>query len=167
MHRCLSRKGSISTFCRTGTTTKCLGIFDFEFANPKTTRIYVATLKAGDQTPFPPLRPTRPPLRKISRAAAEAKTDDKDKKKESDKAKNADKDKGDEKKDSKYVLKDFKIDLEGIQKRIVSIPMPPVQIRWIAAGKGMGSLRDRSGAGAQRSAARRGDSTACLRPKRA
>jgi tricorn protease len=113
-----------------------LGNIDFEFANPKTTRIYVATLKAGDQSAFPPLS-DETAIKKDEPAAAEAKTDDKDKKKESDKAKNADKDKGDEKKDSKDVLKDFKIDLEGIQKRIVSIPMPPAQIRGIAAGKGM------------------------------
>jgi tricorn protease len=29
-----------------------LGNFDFEFANPKTTRVYLATLKAGDPSPF-------------------------------------------------------------------------------------------------------------------
>ena len=114
-----------------------LGNIDFEFANPKTTRIYVATLKAGDPSAFPPLSDETAIKKDEPAAAAEAKTDDKDKKKESDKAKNADKDKGDEKKDSKDVLKDFKIDLEGIQKRIVSIPMPPAQIRGIAAGKGM------------------------------
>ena len=97
----------------------------------------MATLKAGDPSPFPPLSDETAIKKDEPVPAAEAKTDDKDKKKESDKAKNADKDKGDEKKDSKDVLKDFKIDLDGIQNRIVAIPMPPSQIRGIAAGKGM------------------------------
>ena len=67
-------------------------------------------------------------------AAPDAKTDEK--KKEGDKAKTEDKEKsGDKKEPAKDMLKDFRIDLEGIQARIVAIPMPPAQIRGLAAGK--------------------------------
>ena len=111
-----------------------LGNFDFEFANPKTTRVYLATLKAGDPSPFSPLSDETAIKKDESSSASDAKTDEK--KKEGDKSKTEDKEKsGDKKELAKDVLKDFRIDLDGIQGRIVAIPMPPAQIRGLAAGK--------------------------------
>ena len=46
-------RGSISTSFPIATSTKCWAIYDFEFANPKTTRVYVVTLRADEPSPFP------------------------------------------------------------------------------------------------------------------
>lgn len=116
-----------------------LGNIDFEFANPKTTRVYVVTLRKDEASPFPAMsdeteikkeEPTEPPPTpgKVSSKGEkkpEAKEGEKDKDKES-KDKEKDKEKP----------KDFRIDLDGIQDRVVALPTDPTSIRTFLVAKG-------------------------------
>ena len=112
-----------------------LGNFDFEFANPKTTRPYLVTLRADTASPFPALsdetsikRPEPAPT------ASEA---EKDKtKKEEGKKKTEKKEEQPAEKEAKEVAKNFRIDLDGIQNRIVAFPVPAANITALNAAKG-------------------------------
>ncbi len=116
-----------------------LGNIDFEFANPKTTRVYVVTLRKDEASPFPAMsdeteikkeEATEPP-------ATPGKVSSKGEKKPE--SKEADKDKGKEAKDKdkeKEKPKDFHIDLEGIQDRVVALPTDPTVIRTFLVAKG-------------------------------
>ncbi len=110
-----------------------LGNFDFEFANPKTTRPYLVTLRADAPSPFPALS-DETAVKREEPAASET---DKDKKKEDEKKKS---DKKEEEKpsdkESKEIAKNFRIDLDGIQNRIVAFPVPPASITELNAAKG-------------------------------
>jgi len=127
-----------------------LGNIDFEFSNPKTTRIYVVTLRADEASPFQPLsdeaqikkeenkdellvppgqEPAKSKGKKRTEESKEAKSNGKD-----DKDKEKDKEK--EKKDEKEKPKEFRIDLEGIARRIVAIPIEPAVINTYLASKG-------------------------------
>jgi tricorn protease len=132
-----------------------LGNVDFEFSNPKTTRIYVVTLRADEASPFQPLSdeaqikkeenkdellvpPGKEPAKrgkaeskgkKRTEEFKEAKSNGKD-----DKDKEKDKEK--EKKDEKEKPKDFRIDLDGIAGRIVALPIEPAVINTYLASKG-------------------------------
>jgi tricorn protease len=113
-----------------------LGNIDFEFANPKTTRVYVVTLTADEPSPFPALSdevnvkseepaamaPVPESERKSSKQLPE-------KKKE---AKNEEKAVQTETKEPPRV---FRIDLEGIENRIVALTVPPAQIASFDASK--------------------------------
>ena len=112
-----------------------LGNIDFEFANPKTTRPYLVTLRADSPSPFPALSDETA----IKREEPVASESEKDKaKKEEEKNKPEEKKKEEEKseKEAKEVAKKFRIDLDGIQSRIVALPVPPASITEIAAAKG-------------------------------
>jgi tricorn protease len=117
-----------------------LGNYDFEFANPKTARVYIATLRADEPSPFPALS-DEVAIKKEEPAAAvkeeEKKPDAKEKKEKAAKESDKDKEKEDEKSkaEAKDVAKNFKIDLDGIQNRVVAIPMPPTNITTLAAAK--------------------------------
>jgi len=103
-----------------------LGNIDFEFANPKTTRVYIATLRKDEASPFPAtsdeteikkdelVEPQVPPKDAGKGAKKpESKSAERNKEKDNEKeAKDKDKDKDKEK------PKDFRIDLDGIQNRI-------------------------------------------------
>ena len=109
-----------------------LGNFDFEFANPKTSRVYIVTLRADEPSPFPALsdevsiKKEEPTAGTKEEEKGEAKVKSKEKaKKEGEKPKAEGKEAG----------KEFKIDLDGIQNRIVALPMPPSTIRTLAAAK--------------------------------
>ena len=127
-----------------------LGNVDFEFSNPKTTRIYVVTLRADEASPFQPLsdeaqikkeenkdellvppgqEPTKGKGKKRTEESKEAKSNGKD-----DKDKEKDKEK--EKKDEKEKPKEFRIDLDGIARRIVALPIEPAVINTYLASKG-------------------------------
>ena len=116
-----------------------LGNFDFDFANPKTTRPYLVTLHADAPSPFPALSDET--ALKREEAAAEASATDKEPdKKKAETKKSADKKKDGEepaKKEDKEAAKNFRIDLEGIQDRIVALPVPPASITGLAAAKGV------------------------------
>ena len=120
-----------------------LGNYDFEFANPKTARVYIATLRADEPSPFPALSDEVT----IKKEEAGSKEDEKkDEKKPETKGKNdksaneRDKEKKENeenksKAEAKDVIKNFKIDLDGIQNRIVALPMPPTNVTTLTAAK--------------------------------
>lgn len=102
-----------------------LGNVDFEFANPKTTRVYIVTLHKDEPSPFPALSDEAGAKKEEAGAREEEKTESKDKKKEEQKPKEA-----------KEPAKEFRVDLDGIQDRIVALPSPPAVMRAIGAAKG-------------------------------
>ncbi|PYV68031.1 MAG: hypothetical protein DMG97_25850 [Acidobacteria bacterium] len=118
-----------------------LGNVDFEFANPKTTRVYVVTLSKDEPSPFKAqsdeteIKKAEPgKMGAEENAAAEAKPKSGAKKKEEDKSA-ADQDKDKEKKEKEKPV-EVKVDLEGIQDRAVALPTDPAVIRAFAAAKG-------------------------------
>ena len=126
-----------------------LGNVDFEFANPKTTRIYVVTLRKDEISPFQPLSDeaqikkeepdvlVTPPTKDAGKSTG--KTEAKGKKKENEKESSStdkDKDKDKEREKEKEKPKEFRIDLEGIPGRIVALPTEPAVINTYLASKG-------------------------------
>jgi tricorn protease len=118
-----------------------LGNIDFEFANPKTTRIYVVTLRKDEPSPFPALsdeaQVKKEEATEGKESKSEGKAESKDKEKEKDKNKSKEsKDKDKEKDKEKEKAAEFHIDLDGIQNRIVALPTEPAVIGTFAAAKG-------------------------------
>ena len=122
-----------------------LGNIDFEFANPKTTRVYVVTLKKDEASPFG-VQSDETEVKKVEAEPARAEQDDasdpktqksakKDESKDADKDKGKDKDKDKDKKEKEKPV-EVKIDLEGIQDRVVAVAVDPAVIRTFAAAKG-------------------------------
>ncbi len=70
-----------------------LGNIDFEFANPKTTRVYIATLRKDEASPFPALSDETEVKKEEPAPAAEAKAESKERKRRAQKGKGKDKDK--------------------------------------------------------------------------
>jgi len=125
-----------------------LGNVDFEFANPKTTRVYVVTLTADEPSPFPALSDetkvkTEEPA--MTPPTAEPKSASKKNKQPNTPPPDADaQDRkiGNQKTEEKSVETEtkqpprvFKIDLDGIQNRIIALATPPAQIRNFDASK--------------------------------
>ncbi len=114
-----------------------LGNVDFEFANPKTTRVYVVTLKKEEPSPFAAqsdeteVKSPEPSVASEGQAGKSAKKDESKDSKDKD---GGEKDKDKEKKKEKAV--EVTIDLEGIQDRVVALPTGPAIIRSFAAAKG-------------------------------
>jgi tricorn protease len=107
-----------------------LGVYDMEFSNPKATRVYAVTLRADTPSPFAPQSDeavvTKPDERLESKPAQEQKkteaaTEAQQKKKTPEAA---------EKKEP------FRIDLDGIQNRVVALPTPADSMMELAASKG-------------------------------
>jgi tricorn protease len=121
-----------------------LGNYDFEFANPKTTRPYLITLHADAPSPFPALSDET--AIKGEEPAVEAPESEKEKakdKKAADKNKSelqkkeeAKKEAAEREKENKEVARNFHIDLEGIQNRIVALPVAPASVTGLGAAKG-------------------------------
>jgi len=116
-----------------------LGNIDFEFANPKTTRVYLVTLTADEPSPFPALsdetkaKTEEPAASGTPTPVPEAKPEGKKgKKPEAKEQKPEEKTAETEKKEPPKV---FKIDLDGIQNRIVALGVPPSVIRSFDASK--------------------------------
>jgi tricorn protease len=111
-----------------------LGNVDFDFANPKTTRVYVITLTKDEPSPFPALSDEVKVKAEEPEAAMPATGAKKGAKpsKEKEKEKPAEKE---EQTEAKEPPKEFKVDLDGIQNRIVALAVPPAVIRSIDASK--------------------------------
>src|SRR6266576_4653718 len=111
-----------------------LGNVDFEFANPKAARVYVVTLRTDEPSPFPDLSDEGAIKKEELARAAEADEGEKNqaKHKVKDKAKKEDEK---PKSDDKEPAKNFKIDLDSIQSRVVALTMPPAQIQTLGAAK--------------------------------
>jgi tricorn protease len=129
-----------------------LGNIDFEFSNPKTTRIYVMTLRQDEVSPFQPLSDetqvkkespdellTEPPQ---DHSKTGSKAEPKNKKSEprepvtAKAGANGEKDKDKDKKSEKEKPKEFRIDLDGIGNRIVALPVDPAVMGSYLASKG-------------------------------
>ena len=116
-----------------------LGNIDFEFANPKTTRVYVVTLTADEPSPFPALSDetkvkTEEPEALAGAQAAESKPGKGTKQPPNKKEQPKTEEKAVET-ESKQPPKVFKVDREGIQDRIVALAVPPAVIRNFDASK--------------------------------
>jgi len=116
-----------------------LGNFDFEFANPKTTRVYLVTLTADEPSPFPALS-DEVKVKSEEPAAAEPMPDqEKNKKNAKQTPGKKDEEKKPDEKTAETATKEppkvFKIDLDGIQDRIVALAVPPAVIRGFDASK--------------------------------
>ncbi len=111
-----------------------LGNYDFDFANPKTTRPYLVTLRADAPSPFPALSDEAAVKREVAPSETSAAAPEKDK----DKAKKPEPKKEQKKEDDKKddATKNFRIDLDGIKDRIVALPVPVASINGITASKG-------------------------------
>ena len=109
-----------------------LGNIDFEFANPKTTRVYVVTLQKDELSPFKPQSDEA----QIKKEEPAPTTESKEAGKSENKAESKEKDKDQAKEKEKEKPKEFRIDLDGIQDRIVALPIDPAVIRTVAAAKG-------------------------------
>jgi tricorn protease len=104
-----------------------LGNLDFEFVNPKTTRVYLIALQNDEPSPF-----------KLQSDEAGVKRDE-----PAPTAERAELDKTENKMDSskqqrkeKQKPKELRIDLEGIQGRVVALPTDPAVINTLSAAKG-------------------------------
>jgi tricorn protease len=118
-----------------------LGVYDLEFANPKATRVYLATLRADTPSPFAPQSDEETAPKSTPDELTEA--NEKDAKTKEPKAKDAKTkekktdgtpEKADPKADEKK--QPFRIDLEAIGNRIVALPIPPSNISELRAAKG-------------------------------
>ena len=116
-----------------------LGVYDFEFSNPKPFRIYAVTLRADTPSPFAPQSDEVEVKKPNPDEKEQVKPGEPEQKPETPKAgpktqkpeeKKAEEKKPEEKKEP------FKIDLEGIQNRIVALPTPPESMGQLGASKG-------------------------------
>src|SRR5205823_8273867 len=119
-----------------------LGNVDFEFANPKTTRVYLVTLRKDEASPLgvqsdeTEVKKTEPaPMAMEQDAATDPKSKKASKKDQTKDSTDGEKDK-DKDKDKKEKPVEVKIDLDGIQNRIIALPTDPAVIRSFAVGKG-------------------------------
>jgi len=111
-----------------------LGNIDFEFANPKTARVYVATVRADEPSPFPALSDEVTIKKEEPAPAASAKEAEKNEPKDKSKEKGK-KEEEKAKSEEKDARKEFKIDLDGLQDRVVALTVPPAQIQTLSAAK--------------------------------
>jgi len=111
-----------------------LGNIDFEFANPKTTRVYVVTLTADEPSPFPALSDEVKVKTEEPAAVAPAPESSKNVKHPPNKKEEKTEEKAAQT-ETKEPPKIFKIDLDGIQNRIVALAIPPAIIHSVDASK--------------------------------
>src|SRR5208282_2708251 len=109
-----------------------LGVYDFEFANPKAIRVYAVTLRADATSPFAPqsdeveIKKANPDEKEEAKPSTGEEKTKKPEKAESKKAGQ----KPEEKKEA------FRIDLDGIQNRVFSLPTPAESMAGLNASKG-------------------------------
>lgn len=114
-----------------------VGNIDFEFANPKTTRVYVVTLTADEPSPFPALSDEVKVKSEEPAAAGPAPETKKNSKLPPNKKPEEEPKTGEKtaQTETKEPPKVFRIDLDGIQNRIVALAVPPAVIRNLGASK--------------------------------
>jgi tricorn protease len=117
-----------------------IGAFDFEFTNPKTTRVYLLTLRTDLPSPFPALSDETEIKREAPAPAVVAPDQEKAQAKAASPAaksnpETAKKDQASSTAPSD-ALKDFRVDLDGIQDRIAALPIPPDSLTALDAAKG-------------------------------
>ena len=122
-----------------------IGAFDFEFTNPKTTRVYLLTLRADLPSPLPALSDETEVKREAPAPVSAAPDQEKAQAKAGSTAakSNPETAKKDEANSTAAndALKNFRIDLDGIQNRLVALPVPPASITAIDAARGSSTTR--------------------------
>jgi tricorn protease len=115
-----------------------IGNFDFEFTNPKTTRVYLLTLRADLPSPFPALSDETEIKREAPAPAATDQQTAQGKPGSPAAKPNPETTKKEEAGSTaaSEALKNFRIDLDGIQNRIVALPIPPASLTALDAAKG-------------------------------
>ncbi|MGB7555709.1 MAG: PDZ domain-containing protein, partial [Candidatus Korobacteraceae bacterium] len=132
-----------------------LGVYDLEFANPKAGRVYIVTLRADEPSPLPVLsdevtttqapdvllptpgtqKPPEPP--QAPNPKTKAPPSQKPQAETSEEKTKAEITAAEQKPGTRPALKNFRIDLEGIQSRIVALPIPPGNLQNLTAAKGL------------------------------
>jgi len=107
-----------------------LGVIDFEFANPKAVRVYAVTLRADTPSPFAPQSDEVDLKKPNPDEKEEAKPNAKETKDKKSEEKKSEENKPEEKKEL------FRIDLDGIQNRVIAFPTPPEVMAGLTASKG-------------------------------
>ncbi len=108
--------GKYLYFLSNRTYNEVLGVYDTEFSNPKATGIFAVTLRADLPSPFAP-RSDEATVEK-PKSAAEKKAEAEKKEKSEEEA-----------------LKNFRIDLAGIEGRVVGLPIPSGNYQDLQANK--------------------------------
>src|SRR5208282_3046513 len=123
-----------------------LGVYDFEFANPKAIRVYAVTLRADATSPFAPqsdeveIKKANPDEKEEAKPSTGEEKTKKPEKAESKKAgqkpeeKKPEEKKPEEKKPEEK-KEAFRIDLDGIQNRVFSLPTPAESMAGLNASK--------------------------------
>ncbi len=112
-----------------------LGNIDFEFANPKTTRVYVATLSKDEPSPFG-VQSDETEVKKSEPSPMASDAVDERKAKPGKEVKAGEPAKEAEKEKEKQKPVEVKIDLDGIQDRVTALATSPAVVRTLAAAKG-------------------------------
>ena len=107
-----------------------LGVIDFEFANPKAVRVYAVTLRADTPSPFAPQSDEVDLKKPNPDEKEEAKPNAKETKDKKSEEKKSEENKPEEKKEL------FRIDLDGIQNRVIAFPTRPEVMAGLTASKG-------------------------------
>ena len=114
-----------------------VGVYDFDFANPQATSVYAVTLRADEPSPFAPQSDEvtlKPPDTSADSGGGQSSQPSSPVKKEEAGDK---KDQSTGKKEDKTAKKEpFRIDLDGIQKRVVALPIPPGNYGSLTAADG-------------------------------
>jgi tricorn protease len=117
-----------------------LGAIDFEFANPKTTRVYVMTLKKEEPSPLgvqsdeTEVKKAEPSPTVVPQDTATTDSNKNPARPEDKSGESGTQKEGEKEKKEKPVV--VKIDLDGIEQRVVALPTPPAVVRTFAAAKG-------------------------------
>ena len=128
-----------------------IGVYDQEFANPMAGRVYVVTLRADEPSPFPVLSdevmatpapdvllvPTPQEQTPGQKTPETPETKPKPKTPTAKPPSQPAEVEKEQKPGTRPPLKDFRIDLEGIQDRIVGLPIPPGNLQNLSASKGV------------------------------
>jgi len=128
-----------------------LGVYDFEFANPKAGRVYIVTLRADEPSPLPvvsdevtiskssdvllnpipgPTPAQTSPANKKSMPSAKPEAGEGEKKTAGEAEK-------EEQPGTRPAVKNFRIDFDGIQNRVVALPTPAGSLRSLSASKNL------------------------------
>ena len=130
-----------------------VGNIDFEFANPKTTRVYIVTLRKDEPSPFQALsdeaqikkeEPAPQATDQATKTDNQAAGKEKEKEKEIEKGKEA-------KPGEKEKPAAFRIDLDGIEDRVVALPTDPGVINTPGGRQGIHLLLHHTHSGPFRS----------------
>jgi tricorn protease len=145
-------EGKYLYFLSTRDYNEVLGVYDVEFANTKAGGVYVVTLRADEPSPFPVLSdevtiakspdvllpmppggqsppPQKPEATKPTTPPAKTESAESTKKPSEEEKEAAP--------GTRPALKNFRIDMEGIQNRIVALPIPPGNLQALSAAKNL------------------------------